>query len=95
MNISKITILKQENKDLAEQLKAKEFEDNNEKIINNLYEEIKNEKNKFDDLLKENQKLKKEIINNNDKIDEYDNKIKEMNKIHEENEGKINKLRKI
>jgi chromosome segregation ATPase len=94
VNISKITILKQENKDLAEQLKAKEFEDNNEKIINNLYEEIKNEKNKFDDLLKENQKLKKEIINNNDKIDEYDNKIKEMNKIQEENEGKINKLNK-
>ena len=94
VNISKITILKQENKDLAEQLKAKEFEDNNEKIINNLYEEIKNEKNKFDDLLKENQKLKKEIINNNDKIDEYDNKIKEMNRIQEENEGKINKLNK-
>ena len=92
-NNSKITILKKENKDLAEQLKAKDS-DNNDKIVKELYEEIKNEKNKLDDLYKENQDLKKEITNNNDKIYEYDNQIKEMKKIQDEKEGKINKLNK-
>ena len=50
-NISKMTILKQENRDLAEQVKAKNNEDN-DKIIKTLYDELKMEKNKYDDLLR-------------------------------------------
>ena len=92
-NNSKISILKQENKDLSEQLKAKDFDNNND-IIKKLCAEIKNEKNKIEDLYKENQDLKKEISSNNDKMYEYDNKIREMEKIQEEKDGKINKLNK-
>ena len=92
-NISKITILKQQNKNLEEQLRAKDNDDN-DKILKALYDEIKIEKNKSDDLFKENQNLKEKISNNNNKIYEYDNKIQEMNKVLKENEGKINILTK-
>ena len=55
-----MTISKQENRDLAEQVKAKNNEDN-DKIIKTLYDELKMEKNKYDDLVKENQNLKRII----------------------------------
>ena len=60
-NNSKITILKQENKDLSDQLKSRENEDedNNENILKALYEEINVEKNKSQDLLNQNLALKK------------------------------------
>ena len=93
INDSKITILKQQKKDLEEQIKVKESDDN-DKIMKALYDEIKAEKNKNDDLFKENQNLKQEISNNKNKIFEKDNKIQEMIKIHKENEGKINILNK-
>ena len=90
-NNSKITILKQENKDLSEQLKAKDY-DNNDKVVKELYEDIRTENNKSEELYKENQELKLEISNNNDKMTEYDNKIREMKIVQDENEAKINKL---
>ena len=93
-NISKISILKQQNKDLSEQLKSKDDDDNDENILQALYEEIKTEKNKSEDLYKENQDLKKEIIKNNNQIFEYDNQIQKLNKIQKENEGTINLLNK-
>ena len=92
-NNSKMNILKQENKDLSEQLKAKDY-DNSDEMIKELYDEIRNEKNKSEDLYKENQTLKKEISNNNDKMYEYEYQIREMKKMQDENEGKINKLNK-
>ena len=92
-NDSKISILKQQKKDLEEQLKLKESDDN-DKIMKALYDEITAEKNKNDDLFKENQNLKQEISNNKNKIFEKDNKIQEMIKIQKENEGKINILNK-
>ena len=92
-NISRITILKQQNKNLEEQLKEKDNDDN-DKIMKALYDEIKSEKNKSDDLFKENQNLKEKISNNNNKIFEYDNKIQEMKRIQEESQGKINALNK-
>ena len=92
-NNSKITILKQENKDLSEQLKAKDY-DNNDKMVKELYEDIRLEKNKSEELYKENQELKLEISSSNDKMYEYENKLFEMKKIQDENEGKINKLTK-
>ena len=92
-NDSKINILKQQNKDLADQLKEKNNDDN-DKILKALYDEINTQKNKNDDLFKENQNLKQEISNNNNKIYEYDNKIQEMSRIQKENETKINSLNK-
>ena len=92
-NDSKINILKQQNKDLANQLKEKNNDDN-DKILKALYDEINTQKNKNDDLFKENQNLKQEISNNNNKIYEYDNKIQEMSRIQKENEVKINSLNK-
>ena len=59
-NDSKINILKQQNKDLADQLKEKNNDDN-DKILKALYDEINTQKNKNDDLFKENQNLKKKI----------------------------------
>jgi hypothetical protein len=90
-NNSKITILKQENRDLSEQLKAKDY-DNNDKMVKELYDDIRAEKNKSEELYNENQELKLEISNNNDKMYEYDNKIREMKIMQDENEAKINKL---
>ena len=92
-NNSKITILKQENKDLSEQLKAKDY-DNSDKLVKELYDDIRNEKNKSEELYKENQELKSELSSSNDKLYEYDNKIYEMKKMQDENEAKINKLNK-
>ena len=92
-NDSKINILKQQNKDLSNQLMEKD-NDENDKILNALYDEIKAEKNKIDYLSKENQNLKQQNLNNNNKIYEYDNKIQEMNRIKKENEIKIISLSK-
>jgi chromosome segregation ATPase len=95
MNDSKITILKQQKEDLEIQLRAKD----SDKILNDLYDEIKalnseidTEKNKNDVLSKENQKLKQEISNDKNTIYENENTIQELNRILKENEGKIRSL---
>ena len=92
-NISKIAILKQEIKDLEEKLKAKDYDDN-DNILKTLYDEVKNEKKKNEDLFNENQTLKKQISDNNDKLYDNDYKIQEMKKVIQENEGKINMINK-
>ena len=96
-NISKLTILKQENKDLSEQLKAREEneeESGNENILKALYEEINVEKNKSEDLQKQNEKLKTEFSKKDEQLIEYNNKLVQANKTLKENEGKINTLNK-
>ena len=97
LNDSKITILKQQNKDLEIQLREKY----NDKILNDLYDEIKalngeinSEKDKNDVLSKENQKLKQEISNTTNQIYENELTIQEMQRIQKENEGKIISLNK-
>ena len=47
------TLLQQQNKDLSEQLKSKDDDDNDENILQALYEEIKTEKNKSEAEAKE------------------------------------------
>ena len=95
-NISRLTILKQENKDLSNQLKCKEEEDEDtnskDNIIKALYDEINSEKTKALDIIKENEKLKKEFSDKDEKIIEYNNKLVEAEKIKKENEGKLNAL---
>ena len=94
-NISRLTILMQENKDLSNQLKCKEEDEdtsNKDNIIKALYDEINSEKTKALDIIKENEKLKKEFSDKDEKIIEYNNKLVEAEKINKENEGKLNAL---
>ena len=97
-NVTKFNILKEQNKDLSDQLKAREENEednnNNEKIMKALYEELNLAKNKTEDTLKENEKLKKEYMKKDDQLIEYNNKLVEANKIQKENESKINTLTK-
>ena len=97
-NVTKFNILKEQNKDLSDQLKAREANEednnNNEKIMKALYEELNLAKNKTEDTLKENEKLKKEYMKKDDQLIEYNNKLVEANKIQKENESKINTLTK-
>ena len=94
-NISKLTILKQENKDLSEQLKVREQEEeenNNEKLLKAVYEELNLEKNKSENYLKQIEQLKIDLCKKDDQLIQYNNKLVEGNKIQKENEGKINSL---
>ena len=90
-NISKITLLKQESKELAEQLK---IQSNDDSEMRDLYDEINMEKAKNNGLFKENLNLKQEISKNKDIFYEYEDKIKKLDKVLKEKEGKINMLNK-
>ena len=93
-NNSRISILKQQKKELEEQLKEKDNDENdNDKILKTLYDELKTEKNKVDDLFKENQNLKKKNSNYENNIYDYDIKIQELNRTIKEKEEAINSLK--
>ena len=96
--VSKITILKQQNKDLEDQLKAKEEDDeeqnNNEDILKALYDELNSEKNKLENIRKQNEQSKKDFAKKDQELIEYNNKMVDALKIKNESEGKINILTK-
>ena len=96
-NSSKITILKQQKKDLEEQIKAIEdnnVDNNNENILKALYEELNLAKNKAEDVSKKNEELRKAFNEKDDEVIKYNNQLVELNKIQKENESKINYINK-
>ena len=96
-NISKITILIQQNKDLSDQLKARDEDEDqicNNNILKALYEELNLAKNKLADIIKENEQLKKDYKKKDDELIEYNNKLIEANKAKKEIESKINIINK-
>ena len=96
-NVSKLTILRQQNKDLSDQLKAKdedEEQNNNNNILKALYEELNVAKNKLDGITKENEQLKKDYKKKDEELIEYNNKLIEENKAKKEIESKLNIINK-
>ena len=94
---SKLTILKQENANLSNEIKQyeeKNTDNKNEKLMKILQEQINEEKNKVNEITIENKNLKKELEQKEEKVSLYNNQITEFKKKQTENENTINRLEK-